>query len=181
MRRIVTLVSLLAAALVWLPQAAAVAAGGTPFVACPEWTADGTGLVYCAGEGEAAEIWELDVDGTVPRQLTYLGGKAASPDVSPDGSLVVFQAYVPGEPGPQIYVIPRVGSRARALMVGGTLIEFDGVRATQLTTEGTNWEPSWSTDGSRIAFVSDRTGAPQVWVMNADGSGQAPLALASRR
>jgi TolB protein len=33
-------------------------------------------------------------------------------------------------------------------------------------------QPTWSPDGSRIAFISDRHGTPQVWVMSADGSGQ---------
>ena len=34
--------------------------------------------------------------------------------------------------------------------------------------------PSWSPDGGQIAFVSDRhkVGAPQIWKMSADGSGQ---------
>lgn len=31
--------------------------------------------------------------------------------------------------------------------------------------------PTWSPDCSKLAFVSDRTGSPQIHVMNADGSG----------
>jgi TolB protein len=30
--------------------------------------------------------------------------------------------------------------------------------------------PTWSPTGNQIAFTSDRTGTPQIWVMNADGS-----------
>jgi Tol biopolymer transport system component len=35
--------------------------------------------------------------------------------------------------------------------------------------------PAWSPDGSQIAFVTDRTGQWEIWLMNADGSNQHPL------
>jgi hypothetical protein len=41
-----------------------------------------------------------------------------------------------------------------------------------------NWNnvsPRWSPDGSQIAFLTDRTGRWEIWVMNADGSNQRPL------
>ncbi len=44
-----------------------------------------------------------------------------------------------------------------------------------LTTLGSNEDPAWSPDGTRIAFVSNRAGPFDVYVMNADGSGQARL------
>ena len=44
---------------------------------------------------------------------------------------------------------------------------------TALTTLGQNQDPEWSPDGTRIAFVSNRLGGVfDVWVMNADGTGQ---------
>jgi uncharacterized protein YraI len=38
-----------------------------------------------------------------------------------------------------------------------------------------NAAPTWSPDGSQIAFLTDRTGQWEIWVMNADGSNQHPL------
>lgn len=38
-----------------------------------------------------------------------------------------------------------------------------------------NVAPTWSPDGSQIAFLTDRTGRWEIWVMNADGSNQHPL------
>jgi TolB protein len=38
-----------------------------------------------------------------------------------------------------------------------------------------NVSPTWSPDGSRIAFLTDRTGRWEIWAMSADGSNQHPM------
>jgi hypothetical protein len=38
-----------------------------------------------------------------------------------------------------------------------------------------NVAPAWSPDGSQIAFLTDRTGRWEIWVMGADGSNQHPM------
>jgi TolB protein len=49
----------------------------------------------------------------------------------------------------------------------------DGSGVTKLTSNpGTDEGPSWSPDGSRIAFTTYRGDNAEVYVMNADGSGQ---------
>lgn len=51
-----------------------------------------------------------------------------------------------------------------------------GGQATRLSS-GPAWdvEPRFSPDGRRVAFVSDRGGSEQIWVMNADGTGARQL------
>jgi dipeptidyl aminopeptidase/acylaminoacyl peptidase len=56
---------------------------------------------------------------------------------------------------------------AEQLIAGQTPHSFD------------NAAPAWSPDGSQIAFVTNRNGPWEIWVMNADGSGQHPLLSAA--
>jgi imidazolonepropionase-like amidohydrolase/Tol biopolymer transport system component len=69
-------------------------------------------------------------------------------DVSPDGKTLVFDAL--GD----IFSVPITGGEATALTSG---IEW-------------NYQPKYDPSGERIAFVSDRAGGDNLWVMNADGS-----------
>jgi len=78
-------------------------------------------------------------------------------DVSPDGRTVVFDML--GD----LYEVPIEGGEAKAL------------------SEGIAWdtEPRFSPDGKKIAFISDRGGADNLWTMAADGS--APRALSEEK
>jgi TolB protein len=69
---------------------------------------------------------------------------------------------------PRIAYVSGVGNEAdiRTIKSNGT----DDVRLT--TEPGSDTDPDWSPDGSRIAFSSDRDGRSGIYLMNADGSGQ---------
>jgi TolB protein len=52
-------------------------------------------------------------------------------------------------------------------------INVDGTRLTQLTdSPAYEFDPSWSPDGARIAFRTERSGETEIWLMNADGTDQ---------
>ena len=49
-------------------------------------------------------------------------------------------------------------------------VSAEGGTANRLTTDpGRDSQPHFSTDGSRLAFVSDRSGSPQLYVISAAG------------
>jgi len=52
----------------------------------------------------------------------------------------------------------------------------DGTDWRRLTqSQGNNEDPSWAPDGEHLAFVSNRTGDPQIYIMRADGTNQHQL------
>jgi len=57
----------------------------------------------------------------------------------------------------------------------------DGSSKTNVTNDpGSDRDPAWSPDGSKIAFVrADASSNYRILVMNADGSGQTPLTTTS--
>jgi Tol biopolymer transport system component/imidazolonepropionase-like amidohydrolase len=70
-------------------------------------------------------------------------------DVSPDGRTIVFDIL--GD----LYTLPMAGGKATRI------------------TSGMAWDcmPRWSPDGRTIAFISDRDGGDNLWLVAADGSG----------
>jgi hypothetical protein len=56
--------------------------------------------------------------------------------------------------------------------------EFIDGEERYIASENPAWNnaaPTWSPDGSQIAFLTDRTGQWEIWLMNADGSNQRPM------
>ena len=84
--------------------------------------------------------------------------RVSDPQISPDGQWVTFTVQhidVAANTRPkQIYLVPVAGGPPR-----------------RLTLEGDNNERArWSPDSRQIAFLSDRSGSGQVWIMAADGA-----------
>jgi Tol biopolymer transport system component len=170
---------------------------------CPAYSPDGKQIAFCSDRTGAFEIWVMDANGKHERQVTALGTSSTFPDFSPDGGLLAFSAASAGGGNTDLWIVPTDGGaptqvtdtpdaleenaawspdgttilfvRIAGDFTGGQLWTRDVAtgRETQLTFDPTfkDQTPDWSPDGTRIAYAAD----DDIWVMNADGSGQVNL------
>ena len=87
--------------------------------------------------------------------FTTSEGTWMSVDISPDGGWIVFDLLG------HVYRVPAAGGEAVSL--------------TQNSGVAINFHPRISPDGGSIAFVSDRGGQNNLWVMDADGGNPRPV------
>ena len=109
-------------------------------------------------EQGAAQVFVSYTDGK-SQQVTHYESASYDPVWSPAGHWIAFVSAAMGND--EVFVVGVNGENAR-----------------RLTNNSWEWDkhPSWSPDGKRIVFWSNRdVGHGQIWVMNADGS--APLNL----
>jgi dipeptidyl aminopeptidase/acylaminoacyl peptidase len=121
-------------------------------------------LLYDAWNGTAGvppELYQLDIrhPGSMPARI-FPGKSASGAAPSPDGTHVAFVASVNGHY--QLFAA-----------------NIDGTGVTRLIENSVeNDEPAWSPDGTKIAFRRWSLaggGQADIWVMNADGTGQQNL------
>lgn len=111
------------------------------------------------GVAQEAEAWDVTAPRGEPRVVEFDTdvGTWMSLDVSPDGSWIAFNLLG------HIYRIPIQGG------VAENLTEGSGIAL--------NFHPRYSPDGSSIAFVSDRAGQEDLWLVGADGANPRPLLI----
>jgi Tol biopolymer transport system component len=156
--------------------------GGVPVLDVYTMNADGTGLErVTTGENDYMPVWSpggkqlafVGVREGLPVGIYVIGANGAGerllvsgntwfPDWSPDGKKILFD----GSANPNLDAIVNGPSSNCSLYT----IQPDGLNKTLLTHDCPGF-PKWSPDGTKIAFL--RHG--QLWVMNADGSGQTQL------
>ena len=128
----------------------------------PAWSPDGTRIVVSANPGlrkSGGRLYVLRLSGGPARRLTHSRLIESEPKWSPDGKLIAFEGT--DDHHTNIYVI-----------------RPDGGGRRELTHRQVAIGPAWSPDGKRIAFVVDprfEIGKGEIFVMNADGSGQRRL------
>lgn len=143
----------------------------------PSWSTDGSRLVYCSlpAKGGQWELWTTDATAGASKRFI---GYGLFPEWSPVGDTIVYQ---------------RARERGSRWFSIWTLTLYDGEPRypTEVSASATQAMilPTWSADGSQIAFASTSTVPPppvdgvrltenlvfDIWIMNADGRGRTRL------
>jgi hypothetical protein len=108
-----------------------------------------------------------------------------APVISPDGSRIATTYWQDGHW--EVHTMNIDGSQRQRLTQTPVTVLAEKARLHKAFVDGMervvagenpNWNnaaPAWSPDGLQIAFVTDRTGRWEIWIMNADGSNQRPM------
>ena len=130
------------------------------FLVKPAWSPDGDWIAFLNENGTRGDIYLITPDGVDLRRLTD------SNDISRDGNLVwssdgkqlAYSAY--RDEKIEIYILDVEDA-------------LQGVVDVKLLTDSPpltrNLVTSWSSDGTRLAFSSDRDGNTEIYIMNSEG------------
>jgi TolB protein len=125
----------------------------------PLWSPMADQLVYDGEHG----LWIQTVDREVSYQLTH-HARDTTPVWSPDGQRIAFARWQHDHW--EIYTVDADGRNLRRLT--DTPSTPDGAW-------GNSVSPAWSPDGTHLAFLTDRSGGWEIWIMEANGDGQKPM------
>ncbi len=152
-----------------------------------------TMIAFVGRRERVKEIYLMRFDGSGVRKLSHKGDISLYPAWSPDGALVAYSSYVNRRPAivvhalaggsgkvvinkPGVNLTPAFrpkhsGQLAAAMSYTGMnnifLADLAGKVIKRLTDGwGIEVGPSFSPDGKRMAYVSDRGGNPQIYVLD---------------
>jgi Tol biopolymer transport system component len=128
------------------------------------YSPDGTRLAFDSTRGGPTRVYVMDADGSNPRRLTG-GADDWGATWSPDGRWIAYNSWPGGlDVGTQIWLVTPDGKSPRQLTDAPTQLR----------------EPSWSPDGSHIAFTAVEDDRQSIWSIAASGGDPQNLTNDSR-
>jgi TolB protein len=150
----------------------------------------GSKIVFVCNKTGSKEIYRCDYDGQGVEQLTHSKSISLTPALSPDGKYLAYTDFTSGRPA--LYIRNLSDGKTSTVAKSGIcidpawksnsevattlsyegdqelyLIKLDGSVERRLTkAPGIDVSPTFSPDGSKMAFVSSRNGMPQIFIEN---------------
>jgi TolB protein len=156
-----------------------------------------TKIYFVSSRSGHKEIWAMDYDGANQHQVTHLGSISLSPHVSPDGSRIAFSSLMKNGWEIRMYSLdlnrlvsfpyfsgtnlsPSWAPDGTKLAFSSSrtrdaeiyVVDNSGAGSKRITSfPGPDVSPAWNRKtGAQIAWVSGKTGLPQIYTMEVDGS-----------
>jgi TolB protein len=130
----------------------------------PAVSPDGRWVVFVSNRNGYWDLYLLDLSTGIVDRLTDTLDYEGAPSWSPDGLWVAYEAYV--ENNLDIYILSRNDS------------QISPIRLT--ANSSVDHSPVWSPLGRQIAFVSNRSGEPEIWLADLDQADEAQFRNVSR-
>jgi Tol biopolymer transport system component len=122
---------------------------------------DDRNIIYSSNHAGNFRLWQIPSSGGNPRPVFVEGAQPQWPAISRDGRWMAFVE-------PAIYA-----------SIWRLRLPDPQEQVTQaepfISSAGQDYSPTYSPDSKKIAFVSDRSGTPQIWISDSDGAGAAQV------
>lgn len=120
-----------------------------------DWNPTGTGVIFAARTGDRYALWEVSRRGGPAKPIRSEGGDLFNPSISAGGRIVAEAVSQDSD-----IWRGRVDGTGSAPLLRSTFEDSGAVP---------------SPDQSQIAFISSRSGSPQIWLADGDGGNAAQL------
>jgi Tol biopolymer transport system component/DNA-binding winged helix-turn-helix (wHTH) protein len=132
------------------------------FAISPAWSPDNREIILASGEYLRTRLWRVPASGEEsPSIVAVAGDEAMLPAVAPNRSLAFSQRH------------KRVS--IWSLDLRQTAPPQKRLARWPASSNRIDTHPHFSPDGGRVVFTSTRSGADQIWIANADGTGARQL------
>ncbi|HKQ78890.1 MAG TPA: protein kinase, partial [Blastocatellia bacterium] len=140
-------------------------ATNTPFGLA--WTQDGREIVFTMSHDGRERLWRTSVSGATPERITAAGDNVYSPAISRQGNRIAYTQY---NEDTNIWRFEAPNSLGRT-----------GAPTKLIASTFGDSSARYSPDGKKIVFSSGRSGSPEIWMCESDGSNNIKLTSFGRR